>query len=121
MVSLYLLKLLLIVDLIFLLRGGLDVWVVYQGVLGVYSEVVVVKVYLRCEVVLCEQFEVVFLVVEFWLVDRVVLLIENLFGGSIYRNYDFLFCYCLYIVGEVQFIVYYCLMVVFGVKKKEFQ
>ncbi|PWA38096.1 prephenate dehydratase, ACT domain protein [Artemisia annua] len=78
-------------------RHGIVYWV---GVSGAYSESAAEKAYPNCETVPCEQFDILFQVVENWTADRAVLPIENSLGGSIHRNYDLLLRHGLHIVGE---------------------
>ncbi|KAF6163815.1 hypothetical protein GIB67_016155 [Kingdonia uniflora] len=57
--------------------NGTNVRVAYQGVPGTYSKAAALKAYPECEAVPCDRFEATFKVVELWLVDKVVLPIEN--------------------------------------------
>ncbi|KAJ3684957.1 hypothetical protein LUZ61_014121 [Rhynchospora tenuis] len=57
--------------------------------------------------------------VEARLVDCAVLPIENSLGGSIHRNYDLLLRHNLYIVGQVQHAVCYCLLALPGANFEE--
>ncbi|CAN6477084.1 unnamed protein product [Victoria cruziana] len=98
---------------------GSQVRVAYQGVPCAYSEEVALKAYPQCEAVPCDEFEAAFKAVELWLVDKAVLHIENLVGGSIHQNYDLLLRHRLHIVGEVQMAVNHYLLVLPGVAKEE--
>ncbi|KAF6134399.1 hypothetical protein GIB67_005791, partial [Kingdonia uniflora] len=65
------------------------------------------------------RFEAAIKAIELWLVDKVVLPIENTFGGSIHRNYDLLLRHRFHIVGKVQLAVNHCLLELPGVKKDD--
>ncbi|KAL9997452.1 putative arogenate dehydratase [Helianthus debilis subsp. tardiflorus] len=94
---------------------GLEMRVVYQGVLGAYSEAAAGNAYPNGEMIPCDQFEVAFQAVELWVADRAVLPLENSLGGSIHRNYDLLLRHRLHIVEEVQLLVNHCLLALPGV------
>lgn len=98
---------------------GSKLQVAYQGIAGAYSEAAALKVYPNCETLPCEDFEAVFEAVELCSVDKAVVPIENLVGGSIRRNYDLLLRHRLHIVGEVHLAVNHCLLGLPGVQKEE--
>ncbi|CAL9120323.1 unnamed protein product [Musa acuminata var. zebrina] len=100
-------------------KHGFQLRVAYQGVPGAYSEAAAAKAYPSCEAIPCDQFEVAFQAVEFWVADRAVLPVENSLGGSIHRNYDLLLRHRVHIVGEVQLPVHLCLLALPGVRKEE--
>ncbi|CAL9099057.1 unnamed protein product [Musa textilis] len=100
-------------------KHGFQLRVAYQGVPGAYSEAAATKAYPNCEPIPCDQFEVAFQAVEFWVADRAVLPVENSLGGSIHRNYDLLLRHRVHIVGEVQLPVHLCLLALPGVRKEE--
>ncbi|XP_076910065.1 arogenate dehydratase/prephenate dehydratase 1, chloroplastic-like [Bidens hawaiensis] len=93
--------------------------VAYQGSPGAYSEIAAFKAYPVCKTVPCDRIELVFKVVELWLVDKGVLPIENSVSGSIHQNYDLLLHHRLHIVGEVELVINHCLLGLPGVTKEE--
>jgi len=93
--------------------------VAYQGVPGAYSEQAAESAYTGCVPVPCAQFEDAFASVEQWRAERAVLPVENSLGGSIHRNYDLLLRHRLHVVGELNFPVSHCLMVLPGVKVQD--
>ncbi|KAI5414587.1 hypothetical protein KIW84_040176 [Lathyrus oleraceus] len=79
---------------------GSKLCVGYQRLSRAYSEDATLKAYPKCETVPCDDYEAAFKVFELWLVDKVVLPIENYMDGRIHCNYDLLLRHRLHIVGE---------------------
>ncbi|KAL4357557.1 hypothetical protein AHAS_Ahas09G0198600 [Arachis hypogaea] len=64
---------------------GLQVRMAYEGVPSAYSEAAVGKAYPNGEAIACDQFEVSFQAIEFWIADRAILSVKNSFGGCVLR------------------------------------
>ena len=80
---------------------GDELRIAFQGEAGAYSEMAAVALFgERTESVPCSSFDAVFEAVATGDCERGVLPIENSLAGSVYRNYDLLLRYDLYIVAE---------------------
>ncbi|MED6161070.1 ADP,ATP carrier protein [Stylosanthes scabra] len=88
----------------------------YKGIPGSYSEDAARKAYPNCETVPCNDYEDAFKAVELWIADKVIVPIENTYGGSIHRNYDLLLRHRLHIVAEVQLAINLSLLALPGVR-----
>ncbi len=94
--------------------------IAFQGELGAYSEEAALALFgPEIEPVPCPTFEQVFIAVEEGKVDQGLIPIENSLAGSVYRNYDLLLQYKLYIVAEYHLRVRHCLLVLPGVELED--
>ncbi|XP_063936143.1 arogenate dehydratase/prephenate dehydratase 2, chloroplastic-like [Daucus carota subsp. sativus] len=93
--------------------------VAYKGIIGACSEEAVLAVYPGCQLDPCETSENAVQAVESHGADRVVIPIENSFGGSFAENYDLINSHQLHIVGEVEVSTNFCLLARPGVKLEQ--
>mmetsp|Transcript_42976 Transcript_42976/g.69735 ORF Transcript_42976/g.69735 Transcript_42976/m.69735 type:complete len:310 (-) Transcript_42976:79-1008(-) len=94
--------------------------VAFQGEPGAYSEGAAIDIFGPHAITIpCVSFDKVFDAVESGAADRGVLPIENSLAGTIHHNYDLLLKRNLHIIGEYDFAVRHCLLVLDNVDLKD--